>query len=38
MGISAKAGVRRVMEYGKADVLDVEKTLSGFVLGFKIGF
>jgi hypothetical protein len=33
------AGYRyRELEYGKADVLDVEKTLSGFVLGLKIGF
>jgi len=33
------AGYRyRDMEYGKADVLDVEKTLSGFALGLKIGF
>jgi len=32
------AGYRyRELEYGKAGVLDVEKTLSGFVLGFKIG-
>ncbi len=32
------AGYRyRELEYGKADVLDVEKTLSGFILGLKIG-
>jgi len=33
------AGYRyRDLEYGKADVLDVEKTLSGFILGVRIGF
>jgi hypothetical protein len=32
------AGYRyRELEYGKADVLDVEKTLSGFIVGLKIG-
>jgi hypothetical protein len=32
------AGYRyRDLEYGKADVLDVEKTLSGFILGVRIG-
>jgi len=28
----------RELEYGKGDQLDVEKTLSGFVVGVKIGF
>lgn len=32
------AGYRyRELEYGKTDVLDVEKTLSGFILGVRIG-
>jgi hypothetical protein len=28
----------RELEYGKADALDVDKTLSGFAFGVKIGF